>query len=102
MDSGFSLGLVSLLVGVTSGLLTSTLLTGHALVLISDHASMVSLALAGLVLEHTTHAEDGLVLLGVVLLLLFLGVLGSLLLTELLGGPLLLKLSVSQHALVVH
>ena len=96
---------LSLVVGfliLAPGLLTITLLLGHALVLKHDLALVFGSFLHVVVVEHATHSVDSLLLLSKGLLLLALGIGSSLSLTALLGGPLLLEFGILHHSLVVH
>jgi len=96
------LELVGGLLVVFPRLLTVTLLLGQALVLVANSTLVLGLPLLALVFQHTAHAKNSLVLLGIVLVLLSLGVFGGLSLTHLLVSPLALELSILKHAILVH
>lgn len=83
------------------GSLAFALLAGQTFVLLLDGLVHGGALLVHLVLEHAAHAGDGISLASVLHLLGFLLVSGSFLLPHLLGGPLVLQVSVELHTLVV-
>ena len=96
------LELVGSLVGIFPSSLTVALRLSRALVLLNDLPVIGCLSGGVLVLEHATHAENGLLLVGVVFLLLAVSSSLSLVLTPLLISPVTLVLRIEPHALMVH
>ena len=97
-----NLSLVGALISIAGSLLTLSLLESHALVLGNDGLVVSDLAGVVLIVEHTAHAKDGLLLLSPVLLLLLIGSGLLPMLADLLVSPILLVLSIESHPLVVH
>lgn len=101
VHSGSQLKLVPRGLFLPPGGFTLALLLCQAAVLLLQSLELGVLARGHVVLEHSTHASDGVGLHGVVLFLLSLGVMCGALLFALLAGPLFLLLGLECDSLVV-